>query len=215
MDRRTLISMIVIFILYIGIFSSYVIYLYLFLKNKSKYKKIFINKKMIIILFIIFGINFIPALLTFLIYFILEIVIFFWVMVSLEFLLTLIAASIMYFMCQYICFAISENRILFLGEYIRLNKIYKTEINLNKSLYIIHYLEGRRAKKRYNFKLNSLVYNFIKENENLINEKITPLNEDNVNPEVNKSSKYHKSNSEKDDTKNNLKSDKENNKDLK
>ncbi len=142
--------------------------------KKNKYIKKYLNKILLISIFSILEASSIPLLIGMLGVFI------WWtdviwanvVFTILVLLLLFIVAGLLFFMLQYIAIGITDTHIEFLGEKIELNKIYQLNVNEKKLRYYIHYYEGRRGQKKYSFKMNSMAYSFIIENENLLKEKM-------------------------------------------
>ncbi len=90
--------------------------------------------------------------------------------------LLLAVCGIIFFLLQYIAIGFTSTDIEFLGEKIPLEKVYKTQLVKEKNKFYIHYYESKRGQKKYGFKLTSPAFDFIKENEHLIEEKMLKSN---------------------------------------
>ncbi len=166
---KGIITPIIAIVLFVAL--SIMISYYWIIFNKKKYNYKYVNKKILILIYSILGISIIPIVLSLLSN------LFKWnnsifiIMSVFSFAILLSVCIVLFFFLQYIIIGINEENIEFMGEKIPMHKIFNLKTSSSKNKYYIEYYEGRRGKKKYSFKLNSLAFNFIKEHENFIKDK--------------------------------------------
>lgn len=158
--------------LFIGISLSIICYLIIFIKRK--FKKCFINKKILIILFSILGINFTIIIFGFLLNFIINLssIIPLIIIIIFSFILNIGVGIYIFLFLQIIAIKIDEKEIIFLGEKILIHKISSVECNNKTNQLVIYYTEGTRYKKKCRFSLLSKAGKFIISNIDLLNQEI-------------------------------------------
>lgn len=172
-QKRTIIAISMATFLFVTISLSIIGYLISF--TKKEFKKHFINKKILIILFTMLGINLPFIIVGFTLQF--NIILFsqaaLITIIIIAFGLTISVGIYVFLFLQTIAIGINDKEIVFLGERILIRKITKIERNDKTNRLIIYYIEGNRSKKKCNFLLSSKNGQFIINNVNLLNQEIT------------------------------------------
>lgn len=148
---------------------------------KREFKERFINKKILISLFMVLAINLPVIIVGFLLQFLNKpstntaLI----AMIVIAFSLTVGVGIYIFLFLQIIAIGIDEKEIAFLGERILIRKINRVERNDKTNQLIIHYAEGSRSKKKCRFSVASQAGQFMINNVSLLNQEIMMFVSDN------------------------------------
>ncbi|WP_425379544.1 hypothetical protein [Spiroplasma endosymbiont of Stenodema calcarata] len=148
---------------------------------KREFKERFINKKILISLFMVLAINLPVIIVGFLLQFVIKpstntaLI----AMIVIAFSLTVGVGIYIFLFLQIIAIGIDEKEIAFLGERILIRKINRVERNDKTNQLIIHYAEGSRSKKKCRFSVASQAGQFMINNVSLLNQEIMMFVSDN------------------------------------
>lgn len=171
-QKGTIIAIAMTAFLFVAVILSIIGYLISF--TKREFKERFVNKKILIILFTVLGINLPVIIVGFLLEFVIKpstnasII----AVIVISFLLTVGVGVYIFLFLQTIAIGIDEKEIALLGERILIRKINRVERNDKTNQLIIHYTEGSRSKKKTRFSLASQAGQFMVNNVNLLNQEI-------------------------------------------
>ncbi|MFJ1522300.1 hypothetical protein [Spiroplasma sp. ald] len=183
-EKGTIIAISMAAFLFVAVSLSIIGYLISF--TKREFKARFINKKILIILFTVLGINLPVVILGFLFQFVIDfsttapLII----MIVLVFGLTVGVGVYIFLFLQLIAVGIDEKEIAFLGERILIRKITRVERNDKINQLVIYHTEGTRSKKKCRFSLASQAGQFMINNVNLLNQEIMPFVPEQTKPEL-------------------------------
>ncbi|RUO86560.1 MFS transporter [Spiroplasma endosymbiont of Megaselia nigra] len=182
-EKGTIIAISMAAFLFVAVSLSIIGYLISF--TKRKFKARFINKKILIILFTVLGINLPVFILGFLFQFVID----FsttapLIIIVLAFGLTVGVGVYIFLFLQLIAVGIDEKEIAFLGERILIRKITRVERNDKTNQLVIYHTEGTRSKKKCRFSLASQAGQFMINNVNLLNQEIMPFVPEQTKPEL-------------------------------
>ncbi|MFW4371137.1 MAG: hypothetical protein EHV01_004295 [Spiroplasma sp. hy2] len=178
-EKGTIIAISMAAFLFVAVSLSIIGYLISF--TKREFKARFINKKILIILFTVLGINLPVVILGFLFQFVID---FSTIMIVLVFGLTVGVGVYIFLFLQLIAVGIDEKEIAFLGERILIRKITRVERNDKTNQLVIYHTEGTRSKKKCCFSLASQAGQFMINNVNLLNQEIMPFVPEQTKPEL-------------------------------
>ncbi|WP_342255744.1 hypothetical protein [Spiroplasma endosymbiont of Poecilobothrus nobilitatus] len=183
-EKGTIIAISMASFLFVAVSLSIISYLISF--TKREFKARFINKKILIILFTVLGINLPVVILGFLFQFVIVLsttapLI---IMIVLSFGLTVGVGVYIFLFLQLIAVGIDEKEIAFLGERILIRKITRVQRNDKTNQLVIYHTEGTRSKKKCRFSLASQAGQFIINNVSLLNQEIMPFVPEQTKPEL-------------------------------
>ncbi|KAI92518.1 hypothetical protein [Spiroplasma melliferum] len=183
-EKGTIIAISMAAFLFVAVSLSIIGYLISF--TKREFKARFINKKILIILFTVLGINLPIVILGFLFQFVINLsstapLI---IMIVLAFGLTVGVGIYIFLFLQLIAVGIDEKEIAFLGERILIRKITRVERNDKTNQLVIYHTEGSRSKKKCRFSLASQAGQFMVNNVDLLNQEIMPFVAGQAEPEL-------------------------------
>ncbi|KAF0851531.1 hypothetical protein [Spiroplasma poulsonii] len=181
-QKGTIISIAMAAFLFVAVSLSIIGYLISF--TKQEFKERFVNKKILIILFTVLGINLPVVIVGFLLEFVIKpatnapVI----AVIVIAFVLTVAVGVYIFLFLQTIAIGIDEKEIAFLGERILIRKINRVERNDKTNQLIIHYTEGSRSKKKTRFSLASQAGQFMVNNVSLLNQEIMMFVPDSEQP---------------------------------
>ncbi|WP_353486760.1 hypothetical protein, partial [Spiroplasma phoeniceum] len=183
-EKGTIIAILMAAFLFVAVSLSIIGYLISF--TKREFKARFINKKILIILFTVLGINLPVVILGFLLQFVIDFstTVPLIIMIVLAFGLTVGVGVYIFLFLQLIAVGIDEKEIAFLGERILIRKITRVERNDKTNQLVIYHTQGTRSKKKCRFSLASQAGQFMINNVNLLNQEIMSFVPEQTKPEL-------------------------------